>query len=91
MSGEIVEFPGREPPPEGYSEQYIDKLHSEAFRDLEMRICDCAAMGKIAAQMVAAEDNGTDRELLFAVCHVSEMLAALKASYYAAWHGEAAP
>jgi hypothetical protein len=32
MTGEIVDFPGRAPP-EGYSEQYIDKLHSEAFRD----------------------------------------------------------
>jgi hypothetical protein len=33
-------------------------------------------------------NNGTNRELVFAVCHVSEMLDAFKASYYAAWHGE---
>jgi hypothetical protein len=88
MSGEIVEFPGREPPPEGYSEDYVNKLHSEAFRNLEGGICDCATMAMIAAQMVLAEDDGTNRELIFAVCHVSEMLDAFKASYYARWHGE---
>jgi hypothetical protein len=44
----IVEFPGREPPPEGYSEEYVDKLHAEAFRDLEGRIDDCAIMASIA-------------------------------------------
>ena len=48
MSGEIVEFAGREPPAEGYSEQYIDKLHSQAFRDLEGRLNDCLSMAKIA-------------------------------------------
>jgi len=48
MTGEIVEFPGREPPAEGYSEQYVDKLHSEAFRDLEGRLCDCVRIAHIA-------------------------------------------
>jgi hypothetical protein len=42
-------------------------------------------MAKIAAQMVIADDGGTNRELVFAVCHVSEMLSAFRASYYAAW------
>jgi hypothetical protein len=86
----IVEFPGAEPPPEGYSEQYIDKLHSEAFRDLESGICDCTTMAKIAGQMVTNMkiDEGANDELVFAVCHVSAMLDALKANYYAAWHGE---
>jgi hypothetical protein len=65
----------------------IDKLHSEAFRDLESGICDCTTMAKIAAQIVLSA-NTTDRELVFAVCHVSEMLDAFKASYCAAWHGE---
>jgi hypothetical protein len=45
-------------------------------------------MAKIAAQTVLTDDDGTNRELIFAVCHVSEMLDAFKASYYAAWHGE---
>jgi hypothetical protein len=37
--------------------------------------------------MVFAEDDGANRELVFAVAHVSEMLTALKANYYAAWRG----
>jgi hypothetical protein len=81
----IVEFPIPDRP---ISEAEVDKLHSEAFRDLEEGICDCATMAKIAAQTVLTDDDGTNRELIFAVCHVSEMLDAFKASYYAAWHGE---
>ena len=45
-------------------------------------------MAKIAAQMMFAKDDGTDRELVFAVAHVAEILTALKADYYAAYHGE---
>ena len=81
----VVEFPPSDRP---ITESEIDKLHSDAFRDLESGICDCATMAKIAAQMVLAEDDGTNRELVFAVVHVSEMLSAFKVSYYAAWHGE---
>jgi hypothetical protein len=87
MTGEIVEFPGREPPAEGYSEQYIDKLHSEAFRDLEGPICDCEIMARIAAQLMS-NARSDDDELVFAVFHVSQMLTALKADYHARWHGE---
>jgi hypothetical protein len=86
---EIVQFPGAVAPSDHpITESEIDKLHSEAFRDLEPGICDCTTMAKIAAQMVFAEDDGTNRELVFAVVHASEMLTALKANYYAAWHGE---
>jgi hypothetical protein len=81
----LIEFPIADRP---ISESEIDKLHSAAFRDLEGGICDCTTMAKIAAQMVLAEDDGTNRESLFAVAHVSEMLTAFKARYYAAWHGE---
>jgi hypothetical protein len=81
----IVEFPIADKP---ITESEIDKLPSEAFRNLEPEICDCTTMAKIAAQFVVNADNGTNRELVFAVCHVSEMLDAFKASYYAAWHGE---
>ena len=81
----IVEFPIADRP---ITESEVDKLHSEAFRDLEPRICDCTTMATIAAQMMFAKDDGTNRELVFAVAHVSEMLTALKADYYAAWHGE---
>jgi hypothetical protein len=85
MTNTIIEFPIADRP---ITESEIDKLHSGAFRDLEPGICDCTTMAKIAAQMVLAKDDGTNRELVFAVAHVSEMLTALKTNYYAAWHGE---
>ena len=81
----VVEFPTADRP---ITESEVAELHSRAFRDLEPGICDCTTMAKIAAQMVFAEDDGTNRELVFAVAHVSEMMTALKANYYAAWHGE---
>jgi hypothetical protein len=80
----VIDFPTADRP---ITEGDIDKLHSEAFRDLESGICDCTTMAKIAAQIVLSA-NTTDRELVFAVAHVSEMLDAFKASYYSAWHGE---
>jgi hypothetical protein len=71
----IVEFPIADRP---ITESEVDKLHSAAFRDLEPGICDCTPMAKIAAQMVLAADDGTNREFLFAVAHVCDMLTALK-------------
>jgi hypothetical protein len=47
-------------------------------------------MAKIAAQIVM-NTKTEDRELAFAVVHAMEMLTALKANYYAAWHGERKP
>src|SRR5438105_14441999 len=93
MTGEIVEFPGREPPPEGYSEQYIDKLHSEAVRDLDGDVCDLERMGQIAqdliVQCVAREDGYRDLELAtFAVTQLAKMLRDFKDRYYKRWHGE---
>ena len=44
-------------------------------------------MAKIAAH-IALSANTADCELVFAVAHVSEMLDAFKANYYAAYHGE---
>ena len=82
----VVEFAPSDRP---ITESEIDKLHSEAFRDLEPRICDCESMAKIAAQIVmSARIDESNREFVFAVVHVFEMLTALKANYYAAWHGE---
>ena len=87
----IVEFPGREPPPEGYSEEYVDKLHAEAFRDLEGRIDDCAIMASIALQLVEPAISGREdkyEKAMFAVCEVAKMLKKLRADYQAMWHGE---
>ncbi len=39
----IVEFPIADRP---ITESEIDKLHSEAFRNLEPGICDCACMAQ---------------------------------------------
>lgn len=88
----ILEFPGATPKaglPEDrpITESEVDKLHGEAFRELEGRICECVLMAKIAANQVASTKTD-DEELVFAVVHAFEMLTALKASYYAAWHGE---
>jgi hypothetical protein len=80
----IIEFPIAYKP---ITESEIDKLHSEAFRDLELGICDCESMAKIAAQ-IAMNTKTEDRELVFAVVHAMEMLTALKKNYYAAWYGE---
>ena len=87
----VVEFPGREPPPDGYSEEYVDKLHADAFRDLEGHIGDCVHMASIAVQMAEYAIEGRDdkhEKAMFAVFQVAGMLKKLKADYYAAWHGE---
>lgn len=65
-----------------------DALHGGAFRDLDTPICDCATMGRIAAQLMSETDDGTRPELCFAVLHLSEMLDKLVARYRAAWQGE---
>jgi hypothetical protein len=80
----IVDFPVADRP---ITENEIAKLHSEAFRDLEGQISDCEIMAKIAAQLMS-NARSDDDELVFAVFHVSQMLTALKAHYYAAWYGE---
>ena len=88
MSADIVEFPLPDGP---ITEAEIDKLHSEAFRDLEGHIGDCVHMASIAVQMAEHAIEGTDEKhekAMFAVCQVAVMLKKLKANYYAAWYGE---
>jgi hypothetical protein len=46
----IVEFPIADRP---ITEDEIDELHSEAFRDLEGHVCDCVHMGELATQLMA--------------------------------------
>jgi len=58
--------------------------HAKAFRELEGDICDCAMMAKIAATMMADEDNRQyPQELVFAVMHTNNMIEDLKKAYYA--------
>jgi hypothetical protein len=65
----------------------IEALHAEASRDLEGRLGDCLHMARIATQMTSEAPDIPDR-VLFAVCHVQEMLEKLKRDYYAAWYNE---
>jgi hypothetical protein len=89
----VIEFPGKEPPPEGYSKEHVDKLHAEAFRDLEGVVCDLERMGQIAqdliVQCVAREDGERELELsTFVVMQLAKMLRNFKDQYYSRWHGE---
>ena len=88
----IVEFPGTEPPLDGYSESHMEKLHAKAFRYLEGEVCDLDRMG-IAQGLImecsAKEDSCHELELaVFAVEQMAKMTKEFRAIYYAAWHGE---
>ncbi len=84
MTGNVVDFPLVDRP---ITETDIDKLHSQAFRDLEGRISDCTTMAGIAAQIIT-NAAGVEGEVVFAVSHAFAMLTKLKADYYAAWYDE---
>jgi len=90
----VIEFPGREPPPEGYSEEYVDKLRSEAFRDLECEVHDLGLMGEIAVPLIMSctigkEDSMRKLELAqLAVLRLTEMLKEFEANYRKRWHNE---
>jgi hypothetical protein len=86
----VVEFPDLAPA-QGYSEAYVEKLHAEAFRDLESRISDCETMADIAMQLVqpllCGLEPGHERAF-FAVIQSHRLLARLRVDYQAMWHGE---
>jgi hypothetical protein len=63
-----------------------DKLHADAFRDLEGRLCDYVRMAHIAGDLAANAEG--DEDMIFAIVHTFEMLKKLKADYYAAYHDE---
>ncbi|MGY8678525.1 hypothetical protein Q2941_12040 [Bradyrhizobium sp. UFLA05-153] len=90
---EIIAFPSAEQLSEVHSEDAGDKLHAEAFRDLEGAVCDVDRMGEIANDLImrcaATEDSLHDLELAtFAVWQLAKMLKELRASYYKRWHGD---
>jgi hypothetical protein len=93
MSADIFTFPGDGLPDRPITEQEVDKLHSQAFRDLEGGVCDLERMGQIAqdliVQCVAREDGERELELsTFAVTQLAKMLRNFKDQYYKRWHGE---
>ncbi len=80
----IVDFPATD---RVITEAQTDKLHADAFRDLEGRLCDCVRMAHIAGDL-AANAKDVDEDMIFAIVHTFEMLEKLKADYYAAYHDE---
>jgi hypothetical protein len=90
MSDNIVEFPTTDRPEHQWTEDEVDKIHAEAFRDLEGSISDCLWMSVIALEMVERAMEGRDQKhekAMFAVFEVAKMLKKLKADYQAMWHG----
>jgi hypothetical protein len=83
----VIEFPGAEPPPGGYSEEHVNKVHADAFRELESSLRDCVRMSEIAAELML-NAKVEDDSLRFAVFHTAEMLMRLEKEYDARWHGE---
>jgi hypothetical protein len=92
---EIIQFPG--PQPEvglPTTEDDIDKLHSEAFRDLEGEIHDLGLIGEIAEPLIMSctigkEDSMRKLELAqFAVLQLAKMLKEFEANYRKRWHNE---
>lgn len=86
----VVEFPAADRP---ITESEIDKLHSEAFRDLEGEVCDLDRMGEIAQNLImrcaAREDSFHDLELAtFAVWQLAKLAKEFRANYEKRWHGE---
>ena len=73
-------------PPGGYSEKQVDRVHAEAFRELENNLRDCVRIGKIAANLTCGAKI-EDPTLSFAVFHLAEMLMRLEKEYDARWHG----
>ena len=92
---DVVPFPGAMPTPEVHTELYPDKVHAEAFRDLEGEVSDLDRMGEIARNLimncVAKEDSFHDLELAtFAVWQLAKMAKEFRTNYQKRWDGELA-
>jgi hypothetical protein len=92
MDSTIIEFPTADRP---ITEGEIEKLHCQAFRDLEGAVCDLERAGAIARDLItecaAREDSFRQLELAqFAVWQVAKLAEEFKQDYYKRWHGELA-
>jgi hypothetical protein len=88
MSADIISFPGDGLSDHQWTEAEVDKLHAQAFRDLEMSLRDAVRMSEIAAELMLRAKMIDDKDLNFAVMHVCTMLMKLEQEYDARWHGE---
>ena len=89
MTADIITFP--EPAEREITKDEVEKLHAEAFRNLESRISDCETMADIAMQLVQPLLGGLapgHERAFFAVIQAHRMLEKLRADYQAMWHGE---
>jgi hypothetical protein len=80
----IIEFPIADKP---ITESEVDKLHGDAFRELESSLRDCVRMSTIAAALML-DAKVEDDSLRFAVFHLAEMLVSPEKEYDAGSHGE---
>jgi hypothetical protein len=87
MTADVISFPGDGLPDQQWSEAEVDKLHGNAFRDLEMSLRDCVRMGKITTEMIMRA-NREDKSLTFAAAHLAHMLMKLEEEYDTRWHDE---
>jgi hypothetical protein len=87
MSADILTFPGDGLPDRQFTEADVDKIHGDAFRDLEMSLRDCVRMREIAAEMMSRAKID-DTSLNFVVFHLASLLSKLEKEYDARWHGE---
>jgi len=58
-----------------------DRKHAEAYREMEVHLCDCLRMAQITAGLMSDTDDGTDPKLVFAVFHLVEMIEGLQERY----------
>jgi hypothetical protein len=87
MSADVISFPGDGLSDHQWTEAEVDKLHGDAFRDLEMGLRDCVRMSEITAEMILRAKLD-DKGLCFAAIHLADMLMRLEKEYDARWHGE---
>jgi hypothetical protein len=91
MSADILTFPGDGLPDRPVSEQEVDRLHSQNFKDLEGRINNCTLMVEIAMDLVIPLIMGIGPEkekAQFAIGNAAQMLNQLHIDYQAAYYGE---
>jgi hypothetical protein len=91
MTAEIINHPGAAFPDRPVSEQEVDRLHSQNFKDLEGRINNCAIMAAIAMDLVIPLIMGMGPEkekAQFAIYNAVKMLEQLQTDYQSAYYGE---
>jgi hypothetical protein len=90
---DVVPFPGVMPTSEVHTERDDNKIHAEAFRDIEGEVCDLDRMGEIAQNLImncaAKEDSLHDLELAtFAVWQLAKMTKEFRTNYQKRYYGE---